>query len=87
MEVEFLRAFEKDLTRSNAAMRKKVLQLINKLESMDGLDGLPQARRLSGHKDAYRIRIGDHRLGCFVSGEKVLFARLLHRKEVYRFFP
>jgi hypothetical protein len=38
-------------------------------------------------KNNYRIRIGDYRLGLIINGNKVELIRLLHRKEIDRFFP
>ncbi len=34
-----------------------------------------------------RIRIGDYRLGIIFDGETLIFERVLHRKEIYRYFP
>jgi mRNA interferase RelE/StbE len=87
MEVEFLRSFEKDLSKVKAPLRKKVLQLIRTMEAADTLEQVAQVKRLSGTKDAFRVRLGDHRVGFFHAKGKVQFARLLHRREVYRFFP
>jgi len=38
-------------------------------------------------RNAYRARIGDYRIGFFFAGQTVIFARVLHRKDTYRFFP
>jgi mRNA interferase RelE/StbE len=35
----------------------------------------------------YRLRIGDYRLGMVIEGDGVKFVRLLHRSEIYRYFP
>lgn len=35
----------------------------------------------------YRIRIGDYRIGIFVEGKTVEFARVVHRKDIYQQFP
>jgi mRNA-degrading endonuclease RelE of RelBE toxin-antitoxin system len=37
--------------------------------------------------NAYRIRIGDYRLGIIFDGETLIFERVLHRKGIYRYFP
>ena len=44
-------------------------------------------KKLAGHRDAFRIRVGDHRLGFFFRKGTIEFARLLHRKDIYRLFP
>ena len=57
---------------------------------MELANALPEIRNiklLQGHEDFYRIRVGDYRIGLFVEGETVAFVRILHRKEVYRYFP
>jgi mRNA interferase RelE/StbE len=44
-------------------------------------------KKLKNYENAYRIRIGDYRIGCVYDGEIVTFQRVLHRKEIYRYFP
>ena len=48
---------------------------------------LPHVKRLTSKDEAYRIRVGDYRVGFYVSKSTVIFARVLHRKEIYRYFP
>jgi len=86
MEVEFLRSVEKDLSKVDLGTRRKVLRIVLALEEAGSLDELHPIKQLSGYKDAYRVRIGEYRLGQYLMGNKVQLARLLHRKEVYRFF-
>ncbi|WP_218651862.1 type II toxin-antitoxin system RelE/ParE family toxin [Nostoc sp. C052] len=44
-------------------------------------------KKLQGYENAYRIRVGDYRIGLIFDGEIVLFQRVLHRKDIYRYFP
>jgi len=44
-------------------------------------------KKLKGLGSAYRIRIGDYRLGIEYRETTVVFMRVLHRKEIYRYFP
>ena len=87
MEVQFLRSVEKDLSKVDLGTRRKVLRIVLALEEAGSLDQLHPIKTLSGYRDAYRVRIGESRLGQYLMGNKVQLARLLHRKEVYRFFP
>jgi len=87
MEVEFLRSFEKDLNKADASMRRKILSIVVRMEEARTLSDMPQVKKLKGHKDAYRLRIGHFRLGFFVQGDKLQLARLLDRRDIYRFFP
>lgn len=56
-------------------------------EQWASLDGIAGLKRLRGSSGAYRIWVGDYRVGFFCDGQKITFARALHRKEIYRFFP
>jgi mRNA-degrading endonuclease RelE of RelBE toxin-antitoxin system len=44
-------------------------------------------KKIKGAKNAYRIRVRDYRIGFFFEEDKMTFSRVLHRKEMYRFFP
>lgn len=87
MEVLFLRSFEKDLSKADATVRKRILVLIRRMEEAKSVLDLQQVKKLKGSKDAYRISIGQYRLGFFVAGQQFHLARLMDRREIYRFFP
>jgi mRNA interferase RelE/StbE len=42
---------------------------------------------LVGFSNAYRIRLGDFRVGLFLDNDVVTLARILHRKDIYKLFP
>ncbi|MDP3913923.1 MAG: hypothetical protein Q8R96_09315 [Bacteroidota bacterium] len=44
-------------------------------------------KKLTGYKNAYRIKIGNYRIGVFIENNIVEFARVIHRKDIYRVFP
>lgn len=54
---------------------------------MDNFNDLVGIKRLKSNSNAYRIRVGDYRIGFFCDGEIITFARVLHRREIYRYFP
>lgn len=88
MEVEFLKQFSKDIDKiSIKSVKKNLVKLIELVESEDSLDNIPNIKKLAGHKSAYRVRIADYRVGFFLEGKKVLFARIVHRKDIYKVFP
>jgi mRNA interferase RelE/StbE len=39
------------------------------------------------YNDAYRLRVGNYRVGFFINDDTLLFSRALHRREIYRYFP
>jgi mRNA interferase RelE/StbE len=88
MEVEFLSKFSEDLDSvTQKSIKSKIICLIELFESSNSLSKIPQIKKLTGHRNAYRIRIGNYRLGIFVEGSKVQFARIVHRKNIYKVFP
>lgn len=88
MQVEFLSEFSRDLSKIRVAAIKQTIQrTILRVESAKKISEIPSVKKLSGHKSAYRVRIGDYRIGIFVEGDKVQFARVIHRKDIYKLFP
>ncbi len=88
MQVEFLERFHKDLDKIQVAHVKEVVRkTILKVESANSLSELTNLKKLSGHKHAYRIKIGDYRIGLYIENSIVEFARVIHRKDIYNVFP
>lgn len=89
MKTEYLPTFIKDLKnlKSNSIYPSiKKLVMIDFLLYKD-LRDIQNLKKIKGVKNAYRIRIGDYRIGFFFEENKIIFSRVLHRKEMYRFFP
>ncbi len=57
------------------------------MENAENLDGFPNLMKLAGHKSAYRIRLGDNRVGIFIEKQTVVFTRFVHRRDIYKLFP
>jgi mRNA interferase RelE/StbE len=88
MEVKFSSTFEKDLRIiTDKRIVLKVDDIITSLNNAVSLSVIENIKKIKGHKNCYRIRIGNYRLGLFVSGKTVWLARLMHRREIYRYFP
>ena len=88
MKGEFLKKFSKDLDNIKTnAVKQSVIRLIELMELADALEDIPNTKKLSGHKSAYRTRIGDYRLGFFFEDSSILLARILHRNDIYKMFP
>ena len=88
MEVEFLSSFSKDLSKlSSPSIRKSVKNLIIKIENAKVLTEIPNVKKLTGYQTAYRIRLGDYRVGFFFEKNIIQLARIVHRKDIYKVFP
>jgi mRNA interferase RelE/StbE len=89
VKVEYLPKFLKDLKalKSGPVFESISLLVFEEIPSLEDLDSLSNFSKLKGFDNVFRIRVGDYRIGLFFDGETVTFARVLHRSEVYRYFP
>ena len=61
--------------------------MFESVPNVESLEEVANLKKLRGHTNAYRIRLGEYRIGLTVEGETVVFKRVLHRKDIYRYFP
>lgn len=88
MKLYFERSFLRDLKKVKEGKVKASLEeVINALHEARALSKVSNVKKLKGHSTAYRIRIGEYRLGCFVEGDEVILTKFMHRKEIYKKFP
>ena len=88
MTVRFKASFAADLRAlKDKPLLERVKTLIAKVESADSLLEIPNLKRLRGFGAYYRVRLGDYRVGLAVEEDVVVFVRVPHRREVYRYFP
>lgn len=88
MQVEFRKTFKQDLKKlKDRKILKRVQQTVEEVGSAQTLLEIRNIKVLQGYDGFYRIRVGNYRIGLFVEKNVVAFVRVLHRKEVYRYFP
>ncbi|MGI8501948.1 MAG: type II toxin-antitoxin system RelE family toxin [Hassallia sp.] len=61
--------------------------VFDEIPSHSSLDEIRNLKKLKDANNAYRIRVGDYRIGFLFEGETITFIRVLHRKDIYRYFP
>ncbi len=89
ISVEYSARFVKDLKQLRGTPPfDKIKELcFEEIPEMDGHDEIPHFSKLEGYDTYYRIRVGDYRIGVKIEGDTFVFMRVLHRKEIYRYFP
>ncbi|MFT5919598.1 MAG: mRNA interferase RelE/StbE [Granulosicoccus sp.] len=88
MKVEFAQLFYKDIKRiKDYKLRQRIAASIVSLEEAKKLSEVSHLIKVKGHSSAYRIRIGEYRLGIFADGDRVMVARFLKRNDIYKVFP
>lgn len=88
MNVIVTRQFEKDVEKElSKGLQLKVAALIEELQQASSLAAVSNVKKLKGYKTAYRIKIGDYRIGFVAEESTIKLSRIMNRKEIYRYFP
>lgn len=88
MELVFLRSFIQDFKAiREPSVRRKVERIVKQLGVAKSLRDVPHVKKLEGLPNAYRLRIGDHRIGFFLVDGTIELVRIADRKDIYRNFP
>lgn len=89
MKTIFLKSFEKDLLKINLddSVKSSLKDYIDFVENCNNFTEIKNLKKLRNFKFAYRIKLGDYRIGVFIENNTIEFARILHRKEIYKYFP
>lgn len=88
MKIIFESSFEKDLKKiKDRKLFQKVKNIIQEIKEHNELTDISNLKKMKGYETFYRIRTGNYRLGLEVIEDVVFFTRILHRKDIYRYFP
>ena len=88
MKTDFLKQFLKDLNKITLTkVKNDVVNIILNVEQAAKISEIKDIKKLSGFKNAYRIKTGNYRIGVFIENNIVEFARFTHRKDIYKIFP
>ena len=89
MNFEFKRSFAKDLRKKSKEtnLLSQVQKIIQEVDNVGNLYEIKNLKKLKAEGNYYRIRFGDYRIGLIIEDETIYFVRLLHRSEIYRYFP
>lgn len=88
MEVIYLESLKKDLKKiKDKKLLSSLAKVFINLEEVDDLFKISSVKKMSGHPEAYRIRIDDYRLGFYYSENQIEITRFLKRADIYKVFP
>ncbi|SHG10533.1 mRNA-degrading endonuclease RelE, toxin component of the RelBE toxin-antitoxin system [Flavobacterium micromati] len=88
MIVEYSKMFLKDIQKiSDNTLKKQLLESINLFKNAYSLLEVPNIKKLKGHPEAYRFRLGKYRLGFYYNGKKIEMERFVKRENIYKLFP
>ena len=82
------RSFNKDVSKlRDGKTARKIEAIISRLEKAKTIAEIPNVKKLEGAVNAYRVRIGDYRIGFFIVNDIVELSVFAHRKDIYKVFP
>ncbi len=89
MRVLFTKSFAKDLRRhkKNQELLRQIQKIIENVEQAEVVTELTNLKQLKAEGRYFRIRTGGYRIGITIADDQITFILVLHRKEIYRFFP
>ena len=89
MNTQYLPSFVKDIkaVKSTPVFPSIKALVFTQIPNLTSFEDITNLKQLKGYENAYRIRVGDYRIGFTFDGETIVFYRVLHRKEFYRYFP
>ena len=89
MKIEYNERFLKDLKKLKKVPIYQQLKVycFEELLTYESLSLIQGLKKIQGYKNYYRIRFGDYRIGLKKEGDTIHLMRVLHRKDVYKFFP
>ena len=88
MIVKVSKAFEKDIAKiKDQRLKRAVFDIIKLVQQVPDLRGIHQLKKLKGHKEFYRIRLGQYRAGVAIVNDSIEFLVLDNRRDIYKRFP
>ena len=81
-------SFIKDLRRiRDRKLADRIEKIIKSLEAAKTLQQVSSVKKIKGSSNAFRIRIGDYRLGFYLVDNAIKLTAFASRKEIYSYFP
>jgi mRNA interferase RelE/StbE len=89
MNTRYTKKFLEDLKAlQRAEAYDKICTLVlEEIPNAEDLSTIVNLSKIKGDDTAYRIRVGDYRIGFFWEDDEIVMSRVLHRSEIYRYFP
>lgn len=88
MNIIYKKSLIKDLKSVNHSKTKeKIAEIVAEIKNAESISEVKNIKKLQGYPNAYRIRLGDYRIGFLIEDEKVVLCRILKRNDIYKVFP
>jgi mRNA interferase RelE/StbE len=87
MVVNISNAFGKDMRGIHPNYHRKVAQIIEEMKDSNDIRQIQNLEPCEGAPNAYRIRMGDYRIGIYIVNDVIQVKRIGKRGDFYNYFP
>jgi mRNA interferase RelE/StbE len=88
MDVGYSKKFLKQLASIPNETRVKIEHFVfAELISASSMSSLGKVEKMQGYEGFYKVRFGNYRLGLVIDNNLVTIKTVMHRREIYKFFP
>lgn len=88
MKLVLTTRFAKDLRSiRDAHVKADVDSALDTMKAATRLEELGDVIKIKGAKNAFRMRVGNYRIGFYLDGDTITLGRFADRKDIYRLFP
>jgi mRNA interferase RelE/StbE len=88
MKAEYSKKFLKQLAAVPSDIRSKIESFVfEELITASSIYEMGKIEKMKGYDGFYKVRFGNYRLGLVFENEMITVKTVMHRKEIYKFFP
>ena len=88
MNVVYTKTITKDVIKiKDKTLILKITTVIETLKKAERIDAINGIKKIKGEQTAFRLRIGNYRLGFYHNNKTIILARFLKRNDIYKVFP
>ncbi len=88
MKLVLTSRFAKDLRSiRDVSVKADVNSALDKMKAAKRLEDLGDVVKMKGAKNAFRMRVGEYRIGFYLDGDTITLGRFANREDIYRLFP
>jgi len=88
MEIKFNKNFLKQLAKLPKDVRGRIEAFVFvELPGLRSVGGSGKIEKMQGYDFCYKVRFGNYRIGLIYQNDIITLKIVMHRREIYRFFP
>lgn len=88
MQTKFRKSFLKQLAKLPKDVRERIEAFVfDELPNLNVIGESGKIEKMQGYESYFKIRFGSYRVGLKLEDTEIIVQIVMHRKEIYRFFP